>query len=85
MHNEISNEKNNNIKIRNVKILSNLIPILDYKDYNNILFVSKYYNKMIKKKIYKYVLKQKNTSMKTRLQIWSNILKINEIKKKYNP
>ena len=84
MHNEISNEKNNNIKIRNVKILSNVIPFLDYKDYNNLLFASKYYNKMIKKKIYKYVLKQKNTSMKTRLQIWSNILNINEIKKKYN-
>ena len=84
MHNEISNEKNNNIKLRNVKILSNVIPFLGYKDYNNLLFVSKYYNKIIKKKIYKYVLKQKNTSMKTRLQIWSNILKINEIKKKYN-
>ncbi len=79
-----SNEKNMNVKIRNIKIFANIIPFLDYKDYNNLLFVSKYYNKKIKKKIYKYVLKQKNTSMKTRLYIWSNILKINELKKKYN-
>ena len=84
IHNDNSNEKYCNIKIRNIKILSYIIPFLDYKDYNNLLFASKYYNKLIKKKIYKYVLKQKNTSMKTRLYIWSNILKINEIKKKYN-
>ena len=82
--NENSYEKNTNIKLRNIKIISNIIPFLDYKDYNNLLFISKYYNKKIKKKIYKYVLKQKSTSMKTRLYIWSNILKINEIKKKYN-
>ena len=82
--NEINNDKNTNVKIRNMKIFTNIITFLDYKDYNNLLFISKYYNKLIKKKIYKYVLKQKTTSMKTRLQIWSNILKINELKKKYN-
>ena len=79
-----NSEKNINVKIRNIKILSSIIPFLDYKDYNNLLFISKYYNKKIKKKIYKYVLKQKSTSMKTRLYIWSNILKINDIKKKFN-
>ena len=82
--NENSIDKNANIKLRNIKIISNIIPFLDYKDYNNLLFVSKYYNKKIKKKIYKYVLKQKNTSMKTRLYIWSNLLNIRDIKKKYN-
>ena len=81
---EFSIEKSNNIKIRNIKILSYVIPYLDYKDYNNLLFTSKYYNKKIKKKIYKYVLKQKNTNMKIRLYIWSNLLKINEIKTKFN-
>ena len=82
--NENNNERNTNIKIRNIKILSSIIPFLDYKDYNNLLFLSKYYNKKIKKKIYKYVLKQKNVTMKTRLHIWYNLLKINELKKKYN-
>ena len=79
-----NNEKNINIKVRNITILSYIIPFLDYKDYNNLLFISKYYNKKIKKKIYKYVLKQKSTNMKTRLYIWSNLLKINDIKKKFN-
>ena len=82
--NENNNERNTNIKIRNIKILSSIIPFLDYKDYNNLLFLSKFYNKKIKKKIYKYVLKQKGTTMKTRLHIWYNLLKINELKKKYN-
>ena len=82
--NENNNERNTNIKIRNIKILSSIIPFLDYKDYNNLLFLSKYYNKKIKKKIYKYVLKQKNVTMKTRLHIWYNLLKINDLKKKYN-
>jgi hypothetical protein len=79
-----NNEKNINIKVRNITILSYIIPFLDYKDYNNLLFISKYYNKKIKKKIYKYVLKQKSTTMKTRLYIWSNLLKIRDIKKKFN-
>ena len=79
-----NNEKNINIKVRNITILSYIIPFLDYKDYNNLLFISKYYNKKIKKKIYKYVLKQKSTSMKTRLYIWSNLLKIRDLKKKFN-
>ena len=81
---DINNDKNSNIKIKNIKILTNIIPFLDYKDYNNLLFLSKFYNKKIKKKIYKYVLKQKNTSMKTRLYIWYNLLKIDELKKKFN-
>ena len=77
------NEKYSNEKYKNMKMLSNCIQFLDYKDYNNLLLTSKYYNQKLKKKIYKYILRQKNTSIKTRLQIWSNILKIKELKKKY--
>ena len=77
-------DKNNNIKIKHIKIMKSVIPFLSYQDYNNLLLTGKFYNKKLKKKIYKYVLKQKNTSMKTRLQIWYNLLKINELKKKYN-
>ena len=78
------NEKYSNEKYKNIKILSSCIQFLDYKDYNNLLLTSKYYNQRLKKKIYKYILRQKNTSLKTRLGIWSNILNIKELKTKYN-
>jgi len=83
-NNDIIEEINSNEKIRNIKLLSNCIQFLDYKDYNNLLLTSKYYNQRLKKKIYKYILRQENTSKKIRLQIWSNILKIKELKQKYN-
>ena len=83
-NNDIIEEINSNEKIRNIKLLSNCIQFLDYKDYNNLLLTSKYYNQRLKKKIYKYILRQENTSIKIRLQIWSNILKIKELKQKYN-
>ena len=78
------NEKYSNEKYRNIKILSSCIQFLDYKDYNNLLLTSKYYNQRLKKKIYKYILRQKNTTLKTRLGIWSNILNIKQLKTKYN-
>ena len=83
-NNDIIEEINSNEKIRNIKLLSNCIQFLDYKDYNNLLLTSKYYNQRLKKKMYKYILRQENTSIKIRLQIWSNILKIKELKQKYN-
>ena len=83
-NNDIIEEINSNEKIRNIKLLSNCIQFLDYKDSNNLLLTSKYYNQRLKKKIYKYILRQENTSIKIRLQIWSNILKIKELKQKYN-
>jgi hypothetical protein len=46
--------------------------------------ISKFYNKKIKKKIYKYVLKQKKVAKETRLNIWSNLLNINKLKKEYD-
>ena len=79
------NEKNTNFdKIKLVKILEKTIPFLTYQDFNKVLLISKFCNKKIKKKIYKYVLKQKNIKKGTRLNIWSNLLKINELKKNYN-
>ena len=78
------NEKYSNEKYKNIKILSSCIQFLDYKDYNNLLLTSKYYNQRLKKKIYKYILRQKNTTLKTRLGIWSNILNIKQLKTKYN-
>ena len=79
------NKNNKNFeKVKMVKVFENIIPFLDYKDYNQLLLISKFYNKKIKKKIYKYVLKQKNLNKEIRLKIWSNILKINQIKKEYD-
>ena len=51
-NNDIIEEINSNEKIRNIKLLSNCIQFLDYKDYNNLLLTSKYYNQRLKKKIY---------------------------------
>ena len=85
LHNIYSNKKNNNNEqIKLVKVFENTIPFLSYQDYNNLLLVSKFYNKKIKKKIYKYVLKQKNIKKEIRLKIWSNLLKLNQIKKEYD-
>ena len=78
------NEKYSNKRYKNKKIFSCCIPFLSFKDYNKLLLSSKYYNQKLKKKIYKYVLRQKDISMKIRFQIWSNILKIKELKQKYN-
>ena len=60
------------------------IPFLVYQDFNKLLTISKFYNKKIKKKIYKYVLKQKKVSKETRLNIWSDLLKIKQLKKEYD-
>ena len=77
-------EKYSSEKYRNIKILSNCLQFLDFKDYNNLLLTSKYFNQKLKKKIYKYVLRQRNTTNEIRFKIWSDILKIKELKKKYN-
>ena len=57
---------------------------LNKSDYLNLLLLSKKSNKKLSKKIYKIILTKKNTSIKTRLNIWNNILGISELKKKYN-
>ena len=79
------NKNNKNLKkAKMVKILENVIPFLTYIDYNNLLLISKYYNEKIKKKIYKYVLKQKDIKKETRLKIWRNLLNLDKIKKEYD-
>ena len=78
------NEKYSNKRYKNKKIFSCCIPFLSLQDYNKLLLTAKYYNQKLKKKIYKYILRQKDISMKIRFQIWSNILKLKELKQKYN-
>ena len=75
-------EKKNNAK--KAKIFENIIPFLDNKDYIKLLLLSKFYNKKIIKKIYKYVLKKPNIKKEVRLNIWNNLLKIPKIKQEYN-
>ena len=91
----IPNEKDNEINIykqfktlkginKKLKLFKNIIPFLTFSDYNNLLLCSKLFHKKLSKTIYKYILKQKNLSMKIRLSIWQNILGISALKKKYN-
>ena len=91
----IPNEKGNSINIykqfksltginKKLKLFGTIVPFLSYKDYNNLLLCSKLFHKKLSKIIYKYVLKQKNLSIKIRLSIWQNLLKIAPLKKKYN-
>ena len=76
--------KNSDKNIQKVKLLANTIPYLTYKDFYNLLLCSKTCNKILKKKIYSYVLKQENISNKVRLKIWETLLDLPKIKKKYN-
>ena len=91
----IPNEKGNTNNIYNqfkaltginkkLKLFGSIVPFLSYKDYNNLLLCSKIFHKKLSKTIYRYALKQKNLSMKIRLSIWQNLLKISPLKKKYN-
>ena len=91
----IPNEKGNSINIYNhfktlneinkkLKLFKYIVPFLSYTDYNNLLLCSKLFHKKLSKKIYKYILKQKNLSKKIRLSIWYNLLGISTLKKKYN-
>ena len=91
----VPNEKGNTINIYNqfktltginkkLKLFDNIIPFLSYSDYNNLLLCSKLFHKKLSKKIYKYVLKQKNLPKNIRLCIWHNLLGISELKKNYN-
>jgi len=76
--------KNSDINIKKIKLLVNTIPYLTYKDFYNLLLCSKTCNKMLRKKIYSYILRQENISNKVRLKIWETLLDLPKIKKKYN-
>ena len=91
----VPNEKGNTINIykqfktltginKKLKLFKNIVPFLTFSDYNNLLLCSKLFHKKLSKTIYKYILQQKNLSMKIRLSIWQNLLGISELKKKYN-
>ena len=82
--NNKNNKNKNSDKIKLVRVFEKCIPYLTYQDYNKLLLVSKFYNQKIKKKIYKYVLKQKDIKKETRYKIWSNLLNINQTKKDYD-
>jgi hypothetical protein len=47
------------------------------------MLISKNIKKKIIKKIYKIILKKRNISNKTRINIWNNILCVNDLRKKY--
>ena len=91
----IPNEKGNSIDIykqfvsiseinKKLKLFKSIIPFLNFQDYNNLLLCSKLFHKKLSKKIYKFILKQKNLSPKIRLPIWHNLLGISKLKKEYN-
>ena len=74
----VPNEKGNTINIykqfktltginKKLKLFKNIVPFLTFSDYNNLLLCSKLFHKKLSKTIYKYILQQKNLSMKIRL------------------
>ena len=69
---------------KKLKLLSYTIPYLTYADFYNLLLCSKSCNKLLKKKIYSYILKQENLKKEIRLKIWGIFLDLPKIKKKYN-
>ena len=69
---------------RKIKLIYNSIPFLTNLDFNNLLLCSKQFNIKFKKKIYSYLLKQKNLDNKIRLIIWQNILGVKKLKEKYD-
>lgn len=66
------------------KIFGYCLDYLSYTDYLNLLLLSKKTYEKLSKKIYKIVLKNPKLNIKIRLNIWYNILKVKELKKKYN-
>ena len=88
------NEKRNTIIIYNefkqenainkkLKLFKDIVPFLEYKDYNNLLLCSKLFHKKLSKVIYNHILSQKNISKTIRLSIWQNLLGISELKKNF--
>ena len=77
-------KKNYSQEQKYLVLISESLKYLNKSDYLNLLLLSKKSNKKLSKKIYKIILTKKNTSIKTRLNIWNNILGISALKKKYN-
>ena len=80
-----------NYKIKNIdynnklfKIFGFTLPFLEKSDFYNLLKLSKFLNKKLKKKICSYVLTLDTTSKNLRLKIWEIFLQLPKIKEKYN-
>ena len=73
-------DKNNKL----LKILNLTLPFLEYNDFNNLLKLSKFFNKKLKKKICSYVLSPEQVPKNLRLKIWEMFLQTSKIKEKYN-
>ena len=69
---------------KKIKLLYNSIPYLSTKDFPNLLLCCKKFNNKLRKKIYAYILQQKDISLNIRLKIWQSILKIDDIKKNFD-
>ena len=67
-----------------LKIFNLTLPFLEFSDYFNLLRLSKFFNKKLKKKICSQALNIKNDSKKFRLKIWEIFLQISKMKQKYN-
>lgn len=61
---------------RKAKLLSCGLEYLEWKDYYNLMGLSKYLHRHISKKIYKLILSNPKIQLKTRLEIWDAILNI---------
>ena len=75
--------KSDDIEKRNILLFRSCLDYLDKSDYYNLMLISKNIKKKIIKKIYKIILKKRNISNKTRINIWNNILCVNDLRKKY--
>ena len=67
-----------------LKIFNLTLPFLEFSDYFNLLRLSKFFNKKLKKKICSQALNIKNDSKNFRLKIWEIFLQISKMKQKYN-
>ena len=75
-------EHNNNSKL--LKIFSLTLPFLEKNDFNNLLQLSKFFNKKLKKKICSHLLTPENASNNLRLKIWEMFLQIPKLKENFD-
>ena len=82
--------KNNNISYKyptkfineksKIIILKKIFVFLNNKEKIQLIVLNKAYKSIISKKIYKHILKQKNTSIKTHIEIWKIFLNFKKLK-----
>ena len=84
VNNDLISCKNMDPEIKKIKFIAYSIPYLSKNDFHNLFLCSKLVNKKLSKKVYSYILKQKNITNKTRLDIWGILLSIPKLKQNYN-